>query len=205
MISVLTLFIQSLDVDLAASSKGIEHLYPAPLTGHELMALFPPALPAMLEKKPAYTSSLFRQEERAFFSQDKIVRPRKEIDLPWESDRNDGYKTDHREPLVNQNGSCSQMVLPSQAPTPRPDSQHCSAVIPILPSSFQRSPTKPPQPSYQHGQHMTLVNAAPPNTEIEYHVEGLTQDSPGEAWQRPMPYVERRRAGKHTKHIIIGT
>jgi hypothetical protein len=170
-----TLFIQSLDVDLAASSKGIEHIYPAPLTGHDLMALFPPAPSPMVEKKPMYTSSLFQREERAFFSRDAIARAR--------------------------------MVLPSKAPTPSHPHSHphsSESAIPILLSSSQRSPIKPPQLSYQHRQHMTLVDAAP-NTEIKNDAGRLTQDNPDEAWRRPMPYAERRRAGKHTKRVIIRT
>ena len=169
-----TLFIQSLDVNLAVSSKGTEHIYPAPLTGHDLMALFPPAPPPMVEKKPMYTSSLFQREERAFFSCDAIARAR--------------------------------VVLPSKAPTSsHPPSHPHSSAIPVLLSSSQRSPIKPPQLSYQHGQHMTLVDAAPPNTEIKNDAERLTQDNPDEVWRRPMPYAERRRAGKHTKHVIIRT
>jgi hypothetical protein len=169
-----TWFIQSLDVDLAAGSKGVEHLYPPPLTGHDLMALFPPAPPPTLEKKPMSTSSLFRQEERAFFSRDTITR--------------------------------AQMVLPSKAPTPsHPHSQHHSSAIPILLSSSQRSPIRPPHPSYQRGQHMTRVDTAPPNREIKNDAERSTQDNPDEAWRRPMPHSERRRAGKHTKRIIIRT
>lgn len=198
MLSGFTLFIQPLDVDLTTSSQGINHLYPAPLTGHDLMALFPPAPPSMLEKKPAYTNGLFRREERTFFSRDAIVRARMEIDLPWESDGNHRPKTGNREPLVNQNnGRCqySQMVVPSPAPT-GPHSRHHSSVISILPSSSERSSNKA-QCSYQH-EHTTLVDAAPPNTEI-------TQDNSDEAWRRPMPYAERRRAGKHTKRVIVRT
>ncbi|KAJ7123696.1 hypothetical protein C8R44DRAFT_784222 [Mycena epipterygia] len=30
-------------------------------------------------------------------------------------------------------------------------------------------------------------------------------DDPDEAWRRPMPYNERRRAGKHTRRVVVRT
>lgn len=206
-----TLITQGLDVDLEINSKDPNRTYPVPLTGHQIMALFPPAPPTMIEKQPGYTSNFFRREERAFFSRDSKVKVQREINLPQESNRNDGLKMGNsREPFVEHHGSGCQyprIALPSEAPNPTPphlDSERRASVIPIL-SSCQKSPITPPQFSYQHGQHMAPVDYAPANTGIKYHVERLTQDNPDEAWQRPMPHAERRRAGKYTKRNIIRT
>jgi hypothetical protein len=45
----------------------------------------------------------------------------------------------------------------------------------------------PPQDSISQGQ---------PSSKPEYPTE---EYDPDEAWRRPMPYAERRRAGKHTR------
>ena len=63
--------------------------YPAPPTGHELMALFPP--PPPLNIRPGPTSGYFQREERAFFAQagKEIVRVRIEVDMPQNNEGDD--------------------------------------------------------------------------------------------------------------------
>jgi hypothetical protein len=67
--------------------------YPTPPTGHDLMAMFPPAPPNNFEMRPgnATCSDLFKHQERAFFAQagKEIVRVRVEIDFPHGSVRSD--------------------------------------------------------------------------------------------------------------------
>ena len=65
-----------LDPTRAFAARG---KFPAPPTGHDLMALFPPAPPLL---PPGPTSGFFEREERKFFAQagKDIVRLRLEID-----------------------------------------------------------------------------------------------------------------------------
>ncbi|KAF8737047.1 hypothetical protein AX14_013578 [Amanita brunnescens Koide BX004] len=74
-----------LDLDLTHTSDMPQRKYPAPPTGHELMAMFPPAPPETpLETRGGPTSGFFQRQERAFFAQagKEIFRVRVEIDLP---------------------------------------------------------------------------------------------------------------------------
>jgi len=207
------------DVDLTHGPEGPPRPYPAPPTGHELMALFPPAPPATLEMKPGSTSGYFRREERAFFAQGdrEIVRVRMEMDLPQGSDRKNGHdKGKGREPLANQNGGprpyLPQMASPPQPPTyPHPSSrQPRGPPMPVASSSFQTSPRgqhdlPPPPLPLQRGLHSAPHDSVHSNPNHEFHPEESNQDNPDESWRRPMPYAERRRAGKHTKRVIVRT
>jgi hypothetical protein len=210
------------DVDLTHGPEGPVRPYPAPPTGHELMALFPPAPPATLEMKPGSTSGYFRREERAFFAQgDKeIVRVRMEMDLPPGSDRKNGQdKGKSREPLANQNGGprqyLPQMTSPPQASTyPHPNPRQSRGPPIPVPSSFQTSPHSqhdlgppPPPPPLPppRKSHTVSHDSAHSMTNLDFHAEEMNQDNPDEAWRRPMPYAERRRAGKHTKRVIVRT
>ncbi|EED84062.1 predicted protein [Postia placenta Mad-698-R] len=62
------------ELDLSVAQADMPRRYPAPPTGHDLMALFPPAPPLTLSSGP--TSGYFQQQERAFFAKKgkEIVR-----------------------------------------------------------------------------------------------------------------------------------
>ncbi|KAJ7123695.1 hypothetical protein C8R44DRAFT_670267, partial [Mycena epipterygia] len=73
------------DVDLTHTPDMPPRRYPAPPTGHDLMAMFPPAAPDNFsEMRPGPTSGYFQRQERAFFAQAgrEIVRVRVDVDLP---------------------------------------------------------------------------------------------------------------------------
>ncbi|KAF5329388.1 hypothetical protein D9619_008955 [Psilocybe cf. subviscida] len=74
------------DVDLSQAPDGLpSRKYPAPPTGHDLMAMFPPAPPeAFHEMRPGPTSGFFQKQERAFFAKagKEIVRVHVEVDFP---------------------------------------------------------------------------------------------------------------------------
>ncbi|KAJ7271174.1 hypothetical protein C8J57DRAFT_1435421 [Mycena rebaudengoi] len=74
------------DVDLTHTADMPLRRYPAPPTGHDLMALFPPPAPDNFanEMRPTPTSTYFQRQERAFFAQagKEIVRVRVDIDHP---------------------------------------------------------------------------------------------------------------------------
>jgi hypothetical protein len=251
----------SIDVDLTADREGAGRKYPAPPTGHDLMAMFPPPPPTNLsEVRP--TSGYFQRQERAFFAQagKEIVRVKVEIDLPPDGastyaadvDAARAKATRSRDPSAN--GAVSSRSWPPNTPgtaiVTTPHAQHrmipssppyphhtppMSAqgivpppVAPALATSYPGSqPTSPlqrmhhhsspvyPHPHHLHDSHHTapgggaaLRNAA--NAEsggpgIPEYPDDYSRDDPDEAWRRPIPYAERRRAGKHTRRVIVRT
>ncbi|PBK69326.1 hypothetical protein ARMSODRAFT_1037847 [Armillaria solidipes] len=135
------------DVDLTHHPDVNSRKYPAPPTGHDLMAMFPPAPPSVIPHRTEPTSGYFQRQERAFFAQAgaEIVRVHVEVDIP------------------------------SHAATMRDDKS--------------RTATHHPDPTPPGAQ-----------TKVEFPDEG---GDPDESWKRPMPYAERRRAGKHTRRVIV--
>jgi len=221
------------DVDLTHDGDLPPRKYPAPPTGHDLMALFPPAPPEVFpEMVPGPTSGFFRRQERAFFAQagKEIVRVRVEVDLPHELDidstsgksrardpstsrpwSNPGHA---QQPLHPQHTSPPQSSAHPPVPFPHPSSRPPRGpTVPVAPSTHYPGPTHPqqPQPSqvappnlhpvHQQQQHPAIGLRTPPqdNTKPEFQQE----EDPDEAWRRPMPYAERRRAGKHTRRVIV--
>src|SRR6266581_6226081 len=74
-----------IDVDLSQAPDMVHRnpKFPAPPTGHDLMAMFPPAPPDNVQMRPGPTSGFFQQQERAFFAQagKEIVRVRVDVDV----------------------------------------------------------------------------------------------------------------------------
>ncbi|KAK2460448.1 hypothetical protein APHAL10511_007613 [Amanita phalloides] len=225
------------DLDLTHTSDMPQRKYPAPPTGHELMAMFPPAPPETpLETRGGPTSGFFQRQERAFFAQagKEIFRVRVEIDLPHASDMEGGH-VKPRPRDVNARSWPPQ--LPVHPPPNAPISHHSPVHaanppvplanpngisnqrggVPVTPVPLYpvntHSPTSqhPPNlhtsPVHQAG--MTLrtppqepIPAASQRPKTEFQPEEF---DPDEAWRRPIPYAERRRAGKHTKRVIVRT
>lgn len=198
------------DVDLTNDTEGPPRSYPAPPTGHELMALFPPAPPATLDMKPGSTSGYFRREERAFFAQgDKeIVRVRLDKDSSQGTDRKNVHeKGKGRESLdVGPRPFLPRIPSPPQANAMGPALTHSNTRVhrgpPVTVSpSFQPHGQHPPTNSQLHNLHSSTHDATYSGTSVtktEFHPE----DDPEETWRRPTPYGERRRAGKHTKRVV---
>ena len=42
-----------------------------------------------------------------------------------------------------------------------------------------------------------------PGTKVEFQAPDDYRDDTDEAWRRPTPYADRRRAGKHTRRVIV--
>ncbi|KIL59992.1 hypothetical protein M378DRAFT_14448 [Amanita muscaria Koide BX008] len=94
------------DLDLTRSSDMAQRKYPAPPTGHELMAMFPPAPPETPpETRGGPTSGFFQRQERAFFAQagKELFRVRVEIDLPQHVPEMDGIS--HGKPQRSSNAA----------------------------------------------------------------------------------------------------
>lgn len=216
------------DVNLAPDADPQDHNYPAPPTGHDLMALFPPPAPSNFpENQPGHTSGYFAHQERAFFAQagKEILRvgdvdfetdvetPRPKHRGPSRSWPTHTSPTHHAQPPAPP----SSAPLPQQpppsvaAPYPLPHSRprtNPSAPVTVyqVPSSHGLSPVTPTIHSPPHYPIPTNRRSPPldpihPGPSADFSDE--FRDDPDEAWRRPMPYAERRRAGKHTKRVIV--
>ena len=190
------------------------------------MALFPPAPPANFpEMRPGPTSGFFQRQERAFFAQagKEIVRVRVEIDVP-PSSSDDVINPKTREPprtwpQLHPHPPHQSPIDPSSSPAPPyPKQPRQSRPIPAptqSPAMFPGSPHgQPPQlpinlhapASHQSG----LILRTPPHdlhpgTKVELQAPEDYRDDTDEAWRRPTPYADRRRAGKHTRRVIVRT
>ncbi|KAL6302605.1 hypothetical protein BKA93DRAFT_751131 [Sparassis latifolia] len=214
------------DVDLPVKNDPGPRKYPAPPTGHDLMALFPAAPPVNLPPGP--TSGYFEREERAFFARagKEIVRVRIEVDMPQPSEKDDPkhirrdlHQGQFAPPPPHLHASPHQ-APPNPHVPPAPFPAHANATrapraVPVpmtTPTPFPPGhPTQPPMGvhappdvqhfSYpQHPQHEhAIVNGGKP---LELHPAEFREES-DESWRRPMPHNERRRAGKHTKRVIV--
>ncbi|KAL9710635.1 hypothetical protein Ac2012v2_006173 [Leucoagaricus gongylophorus] len=163
------------DVDLSHSDAHSRARFPAPPTGHELMALFPPPPPECgPEARGGPTSDFFQRQERAFFAQagKEIIRVRVQVNLPPDQEQ-----------------------LNSGGPSPR-SWHHPSPSSSALPSFSQRPP--------RSAQVFPLNSQPSPGLRTPPHDHPPPHDDyDDEAWRKPIPYAERRRAGKHTKRVIV--
>lgn len=218
--------------------------YPAPPTGHDLMAMFPPAPPDNFEMRPGPTSDFFKRQERAFFAQagKEIVRVRVEVDFPhgneldvkqqrpsssrpWplngpgpgpgpSQSSSSTTAPPHHSPGQSSSSPSAPLLYPHPATTrPAPRVSVPVNPSPMFPplSSSSHTPTSNNQLPPQHPTvpHQTTTSGlrtppedstTPPNSKPEY-----TEEYEDESWRRPMPYAERRRAGKHTRRVIVRT
>lgn len=227
------------DVDLTHIADMPLRKYPAPPTGHDLMAMFPPAPPDNFpEMRPGPTSGYFQRQERAFFAQagKEIVRVRVEVDLPHGGDSENGQgksrardatSTPRSWPALGhpQSSGSSQHHSPPQTsaapllyphPTSRPSQR---GPVPVTPAPLFPITTHPPTSQLPPNLHPPTLHQpglglrTPPqdssqsgasNPKAEFQSDEYSGD-PDEAWRRPMPYAERRRAGKHTRRVIVRT
>ncbi|KAI0744568.1 hypothetical protein C8Q76DRAFT_764205 [Earliella scabrosa] len=237
-----------LDPERAFAARG---KFPAPPTGHELMALFPPAPPLM---QPGPTSGFFEREERKFFAQagKEIVRLRLEIDtlshpgsvggatsssvptpsaltptsgpgVPSPTHRHRHPRAPslpahphhpHPHPHPHERAPPTVANLPPPPPPPHATSPrtHAPPPFPLPPAAASpQGPGVPAHPGYP-------INRPPP-TPVEHEraagggvgVGGgggggeamVVEDDDDEAWRRPTPHNARRRAGKHTRRVIV--
>ncbi|KAF8999880.1 hypothetical protein BDQ17DRAFT_1427611 [Cyathus striatus] len=220
------------DVDLSHTPDMPPRKYPAPPTGHDLMAMFPPAPPDNSpETRGGPTSGFFQRQERAFFAQagKEIVRVRVEVDLPHTAEP-DHPKSRGREPSSSRTwagathpqpvaGSSLPHHSPVQSSTSIPQPYSNSrpphrGPIPVTPAPIFPVGSHPPPPSQMapnlHSPATAGLQTPPqdpsqpgaPVPKPEFQNEDYDAD---EAWRRPMPYNERRRAGKHTRRVIVRT
>jgi len=209
------------DVDLSQAPDMTQRKYPTPPTGHDLMAMFPPAPPDNIpEMRPGPTSGFFQRQERAFFAQagKEIVRVRVEVDLPHGGEDpmkprpSSSTRAWLNGPMPSSNqGSTSAPVLYPHPPRPSQRSSVSVTPTPLFPAAHTPPSGLPPNlhPPQVHQASTGLrtppqdmTPSGPPSSKPDYSPEEYDAD---ESWRRPMPYAERRRAGKHTRRVIVRT
>jgi hypothetical protein len=224
------------DLDLSDSTPDMPLVrtgkYPAPLTGHDLMAIFPTATPDNFKMHPGRSTSVFfERQERAFFAQPgkEIVRVRVEVDFPH------GSELDVKQPWsLNGPGPSSSTAPPhhslEQSPfnsyphpatrqAPRDSDPQARVSVPVNPfpvfplplsSDTSRSNQLPSNVHPPASVHRTISGlrtppedstSTRPNSKPENTASEEYEHDESESWRRPTPNGERRRAGKHTRHV----
>ncbi|KAG1733938.1 hypothetical protein EDD22DRAFT_810083 [Suillus occidentalis] len=204
------------DVNLTQDGSSTPRKYPAPPTGHELMALFPPAPPAnFAEMRPGPTSGFFQRQERAFFAQAgrEIVRVRVEIDVPQGDESIKSREAvpngpprswpqlpphpQHHSPIDSPMGAYGHHGKGGRGSRSMPTPTQGPSMFPVAPQ---------PQPPLNLHSHAGVGLRSPPHHEgakVEIAATEDYRDDSDDAWRRPTPYADRRRAGKHTKRIVV--
>lgn len=198
------------DVDLTQSSERSH--FPAPPTGHDLMALFPAAAPECgPEARGGPTSGFFQRQERAFFAQagKEIVRVRVEVDVP-DSDPKASKSGSrpwlgpgpHQSPM--QSSATAAQLFP---PNSRQSQRGTVPVTQLLPINCHPPPPPPQVPPNLHPS-ISQQSSTPPQDPSQAGPLPPRPDYPhdeydDDSWKKPMPHNERRRAGKHTKRVIV--
>lgn len=192
----------TIDVDLNHAQEGPTRFYPAPHTGHELMALFPPAPPAPFDGNMGSTNC-FRREERAFFAQGHGDPSRVRVDV----DPSTQMPERRTEKGKRRDSSSGRPYLPSP---PHAYNNNMSPGYPVHPETrSSRGPPPPPPASFQSTTHSQSPPNPHPYSPLAPPPPGsppggkVEQDGDDEGWRRPMAHSERRRAGKHTKRVIV--
>lgn len=75
-------------------------------------------------------------------------------------------------------------------------------VFPIISQGTPQTPFTPHMHSPPDVPHATFAMRTSPQERHHLEPEEL-RDDPDEAWRRPMPHNQRRRAGKHTKRVVV--
>ncbi|KAI0354256.1 hypothetical protein OH77DRAFT_522617 [Trametes cingulata] len=236
-----------LDPERAFAARG---KFPAPPTGHELMALFPPAPPPI---RPGPTSGYFQHEERKFFAQagKEIVRVRLEIDTPANGahpptptgpgvpgvasptqglpnphahgrhPHPHSHPHQHQHPHPHAHRHDRQASGPSPGLPPPPPPPHSTSPRSHLPpgpgfpvASSQGPPPAlggpgaPAHPGYPVHSPPSISGRPTEPERIPRGVGGgagdaMVVEEDDERWRHPTPHNERRRAGKHTRRVIV--
>ncbi|KAH8822659.1 hypothetical protein DL96DRAFT_1714110 [Flagelloscypha sp. PMI_526] len=185
------------------------------INGHQLMSIFP-TQPNNPELRPGPTSNYFERQERAFFAHGNEL---KSVQLHLEaksSDPNSRHASSRGSFEDNgaQHWRSPTPVLPRRqdSPTPlfypRPGARGPSN-RPAPPSASYSPPMNAFPPVREHptpppSHHAPSRVARHPSPSGSSHALS-SEEHPDEDdnWRRPMPHSERRRAGKHTKRIVV--
>ncbi|KAJ7177480.1 hypothetical protein C8R43DRAFT_1193472 [Mycena crocata] len=211
------------DVDVTRVPDMPPRRYPAPPTGHDLMAMFPAVPPDnSSEMRPGPTSAYFQCQERAFFARagKEIIRVRVDVDLQPGSTDPDPKAPAQARPWARQ--PCAQASSSTNSPAPAPSPAlyaappqptHARGPSASMSASVPATPVFPPAPhphAHPHAHahpphHVSSVGRRTPDPAAgdSPFTPGGDTDDPNEAWRRPIPYNERRRAGKYTRRAVV--
>lgn len=191
----------------------------------------PPEQPLFL--KQGSTSLYFRRQEHQFFAQagKEIIRVRVESDFPptpartskgkepvsvphsWSAHPHAPLPPSVQQPQPQQQPAQSQPQPTMQPPPPLPEVAHAPAHMHSPPHSVppyshhhpdiargNPSAVVPP-PGYAPPHHPAAIarNAPPP---VDQRVDDIREED-DQSWRRPTPHGERRRAGKHTRRVVV--
>jgi len=212
-------------LDVSNGQAMPPRIYPPPPTGHELMRLFPPQPPEQpLFLKQGSTSLYFRRQEHQFFAQagKEIIRVRVESDFPPPAG---SRTTKGKEPVsAPHSWPAHPQQHPQQPPPPPPTMQppppehsHAPAHMHSPPHSVPPYPIHPdiargapgpagpgavaPPPGFVPPHHpAAIVRNGPPS--VDHRVDDMREED-DQSWRRPTPHGERRRAGKHTRRVVV--
>ncbi|KAG6897083.1 hypothetical protein C0992_004253 [Termitomyces sp. T32_za158] len=166
----------------------------------------------MSEVRGGPTSGFFQRQERAFFAQAgrEIVRVRVEVDI--QNGDADSSKLRGRDTsmlwsssthITNQSPVQSPAsALYPHAPGPRPPPR---GTAPVTSTPLYPIPTHSPSSQHPPNPHPPALRTSPHESPQGGPKREFVQDEYGDddAWRRPIPYAERRRAGKHTRRVIV--
>ncbi|TRM63133.1 hypothetical protein BD626DRAFT_495603 [Schizophyllum amplum] len=203
------------DVDLGydgASAESSRRHYPPPPTGHDLMAMFPAKRPEC--KPPAASSDIFARQERAFFAQ--AGREIRRLDAPeaaaprgWPGHNQPLQPAPHPMTPVQNGGGSYPYPPPGARPVPMPPPPGPPMHTQPYPPPMPQEPVPHPHAHPSHHRHpssgpmpMRSPPREPPAPAPVQHADIVLED-PDESWRRPVPCSERRRAGKHTKRVVV--
>ncbi|KAF8824618.1 hypothetical protein HHX47_DHR8000016 [Lentinula edodes] len=234
------------DLDLDNTLRGKFPNLPAPPTGHDLMAMFPPPAPSLASMPPnrrtEATSGYFQLQERAYFAQagKEIIRVRVDVDMrDMAMDVDERHNTDKRRSRgLDVDMDMAARRRDEEVRLPGPSIPLQSQVSPHL--ATMRSPrdhrediehasprdihSKHSAPTHRRMSIDSPLSHSPPNSRYAFSPENEHDhrdlrlappeymnpnsvypqpDESDEAWRRPMPYAERRRAGKHTRRVVV--
>lgn len=172
--------------------------YPAPPTGHDLMAFFPPQPPTVRPTPGSSisTSGWFEQQERAYFSktsanaEKRLSKDAKAKDLSYSL----SPQTIHSSTSLDKSSYSSPNSSHARNPTLQLSPQYPTMTVHV-PSDPQAAMVHSPSQSSNGSPSSSLGHESS-------QMEDWRENS-DEAWRRPIPFNERRRAGKHTKRVIV--
>lgn len=211
------------DVNLDAQDSRGRRKPLESVNGHKLMSIFPARPDVHPELLPGPTSNYFERQERAFFANGNELRSvqrhleangggavaheassRKNFDdkaakFHWSNPLATVHpRVESPTPLFYPHPGARSALDRPPPPHGPPPGNHRASRSPSVPEYPPHAPRErfspPPHCRPTHSRRSSLADG-PSST--EEHGED------DESWRRPTPYNERRRAGKHTKRMVV--
>ncbi|KAI0297871.1 hypothetical protein B0F90DRAFT_1736515 [Multifurca ochricompacta] len=216
-------------LDVSNGQAMPPRIYPPPPTGHELMRLFPhnhPTNPFSSNREHQFFAQAGKEIIRVRVESDFPPTP----SGPRTTKGKEPVSVQHPWPAHSHPPPPPVTVPPQPQPTMQPPPEHGSHApthmhspphpIPPYPhhhpdisrgapgsgavaaaAAAVAAPPPPPPPGYAPSHHpATIVRNAPPP--VDHRVDDIREED-DQSWRRPTPHGERRRAGKHTRRVVV--